>query len=233
MKKIVPVLLTVMIGMLLSSPVFAGDVLYRMMHAGEVESLKADQDAFIVGQLIEKNNDQFLVTVYKVINGKLNSDTILVNGDFQYGLWRTGLTPQVGDYCVMSLKKSGAYYKQAWGIFKADSGDYKTLKLVTEYIKYPSIKGDMAAIEWYVNSGGTDKDFSFEGNTVFVSRPNGERIQIYPKQGTRVKLSTVNITTSQIKPENNTKNSDLKTITLAVAIAIVAGLVLVALKKKR
>lgn len=178
-KLLIPVLIIATILFLLPNKIFAADVLYRMLHAGEVESFKADQDAIIIGQLTAKNDNVFTVKVLKVMSGTLKPEIIAVNSDFEYGFGITGLKPVVNDYCVMSLKKSGTNYKKAWGVFKATSGDYRTLNLLSEDIKYPYSNGDIAAIEWYINSGGTEKEFSFVGNTVFVNRPNGERLEIY------------------------------------------------------
>ena len=115
--------------LLLSSPsvTFAADALYRMLHADEVEQFKEDQDALIVGQLVDKQKSSFKVTVLKVLSGKVSSDSILVSDDFTYG-WDKE-TPSVNDFCIFSLKKSGNIYRKAWGIFEATSGDYKTLTL--------------------------------------------------------------------------------------------------------
>lgn len=150
-----------------------------MLHADEVESFKKDQDAIIVGQLVEKKDGRFKVDVLKVVSGKVRSDSILVSDDFNYG-WGEA-KPALNDYCVMSLKRVGGFYKKAWGIFQADSGDYRTLKLLAFNSKSPGLSADLACIEWYVNSGGTEKDFSFENSNAFVKRPNGEVCQIYPK----------------------------------------------------
>ena len=80
----------------------------------------------------------------------------------------------------MSLKKAGTYYKKAWGIFKATSGDYKTLRLMSEDIKYGN--STIAAIEWYVNSEGKENNFYFDGGSAFVRKQNGESVQIYPEE---------------------------------------------------
>ena len=38
------------------------------------------------------------------------------------------------------------------------------------------MNGDLAAIEWYVNSGGTENDFSFKSGSAFVRRSNGDKV---------------------------------------------------------
>ena len=190
--------------MLLGSPsgVLAADALYRMLHADEVESFREDQDAMIVGQLIEKKDEAFEVKVLKVLSGKLNSDRIIVSGDFTYG-WNKE-NPSVSDFGVFSLKKTGSSYKKAWGIFKADSGDFATLKLLPSNSPTPGLLADLASIEWYVNSGGRENDFSFVGNgyevNAYVKRPNGESLKIYPKQGEKPRFTEIgNQTTQRVK----------------------------------
>lgn len=176
MKKFIVTLCAVIILLTFPAATFAADALYRMLH-GDAESFKQDQDAFIVGQLIDKQGDKFTVKALKVLSGKLKADSILVSGDFTYG-WDKA-TPKENDFCVFSLKKTGDYYKKAWGIFKATSGDYKTLKLERLNAPSPGLLGDLACIQWYVNSGGTENDFYFNSNTAYVRRPNGP-VQLYP-----------------------------------------------------
>lgn len=158
----------------------AADALYRMLHADEIESFKKDQDAIIVGQLIEHQDTVYNVKVLEVVSGKVQGDTIRVTDDFEFSWGKAKEIPQVEDYCVMSLKKKGSVYKKAWGIFKADSGDYKTLKLTAKDSLSSGLGGDLACIEWYVNSGGMENDFYFESNKAYVRRPNGQSVLLYP-----------------------------------------------------
>ena len=167
------------------------DALYRMLHADEVESFKKDQDAIIVGRFAQKIDDKFKVEVIKVISGTIASKQILVSEDFYYG-WSEQL-PQTSDYAVMSLKRYGRYYEKAWGIFKADGGNFKTLKLSQVNAKSPGLSADLACIQWYINSGGNEKDFSFENSNAYVRRPNGQVIQIYPLSSSK----DVNITSAE------------------------------------
>lgn len=213
----------------------AADALYRMLHADDCADFRADQDALIVGRLIAQNGDIFKVAVNKVLSGSAPADIIALSSDFQYGWAGAGsisMEPKVDDYCVMSLKKHGSYYKNAWGIFKASTGDYRTLKLLSEYIKYPYCSGDIAAIEWYVNSGGTEKEFFFDQNRVYVSRPNGETRLIYTGENSA----------GADQPEIiNTKKSDIalfvdmKSVVPAIAVlcAVCAAAIIIIIKRKR
>lgn len=178
MKKIGVVICLVAALIMTSSMAFSADPLYRMLHADEVESFKADQDAAIVGQLTGKKDDTFTVKVLKVISGKVKSDTISVKDNFAYqGFSEENSKPQVNDFCFLSLKNKGSYYEKVWYTVKADSGDYRTLKLLFEDIHFGG--GDIPAIQWYVNSEGKDKDFFFSGNRIFLRKPDGENVKIY------------------------------------------------------
>ena len=202
MKKFI-VILCAVATILLTVPAaaFAADALYRMLH-GDVESFKQDQDAFIVGQLIDKQGGKFTVKGLKVLSGKVNADSILVSDDFTYG-WDIA-TPKLNDFCVLSLKKTGDYYKKAWGIFKATSGDYNTLTLEPLNAPTPGLLGDLACIQWYVNSGGTENDFYFNSSTAYVRRPNGP-VQLYPLPATEVQ--TVEYKDAINQMQNNQRNN--------------------------
>lgn len=240
MKKTIFVLSIIITLLTLTVTTYAADILYMMLHADDGESYKDSQDTIIVGRLIDKKNNKFSVKVMKVISGKIDSDLILVDSNLKYG-WtmEVELIPNINDYCVMSLKKYGSVYRQAFGTFKADSGDYKTLKLLTKNIKYLNGNADVACIEWYVNSGGTEKEFSFIEGKAFVNRPNGESIQIYPKleskETTTVsqKLSKQTINLQVSENENNLFNSN-KTILFFVfaTISVVLAIIIVSSRKR-
>lgn len=156
---------------------FTADPLHRMLHADEYEEFAKDQDAVIVGQIIEKTENYFNVKVLKCISGKIDSENILIEKDFGYAGFSEGKShPAVDDFCVLSVKMTGDAYKIAWTAAKADSGDYKTLKLIYEAKEFGG--GDIPAIQWYVNSGGTEKDFFFKSDKAFVKRPDGEVVDI-------------------------------------------------------
>ncbi len=181
MKKIGAVICLAAALLMTSSMALCADQLYRMLNADEVESFKADQDAAIVGQLTDKKGDTFTVKVLKVISGKVKSDTISVKDNFAYqGFSKENSKPQVNDFCFLSLKNKGSYYEKVWYTVKADSGDYRTLKLLFEDERIGG--GDIPAIQWYVNSEGKDKDFFFSGNQIFLRKPNGENVKIYEQE---------------------------------------------------
>lgn len=182
MKRLIIALCIIASLLTFPQPAYAADALYRMLHADQVEQFKEDQDALLVGQIIVSEGDKFKVKVLKLLSGKASSDIILVSSDFTYGWEKT--PPKVNDYAVFSLKKTGNYYRKAWGIYKATSGDFNTLKLEVLNAPTPGLLGDLACIQWYVNSGGKESDFHGHNEFRYVRNPNGQEVQIYPVQST-------------------------------------------------
>lgn len=240
-KKVVVGLWIIVLLLLVPGVAYAADTLYRMLHADEVESFKQDQDAMIVGQLIEKQGDKFKVKVLKLLSGKVNSDIILVSADFTYG-WEKE-TPNINDFGVFSLKKTGDYYKKAWGIFKANSGDYQTLKLESLNAPIPWLLGDLACIQWYVNSGGKENDFHGHNTTMFVRRPNGQDVQIYPdptteEEATREAAAAYKNSLTQIQnaPTRNMKTGvySFNFVRLIMAVSILGvGVTIFVIRQRR
>ncbi len=235
MIKIISFILISSLLLFLPQRALAADALYRMLHADEVADFQADQDAVIVGQLIAQSGDSFTVEVNKVLSGSVASDKIALISDFQYGWGDSSeitMKPKVNDYCVMSLKKYGSYYKNAWGIFKATTSDYMTLKLISEDIKYPYYSGDIAAIQWYVNSGGTEKEFFFDQNRVYISRPNGETRLIYTGENS---AGTDKPKFINSKKSDTTLFVDMKSVVLVIAVlcAVCAAAITIIIKRKR
>lgn len=231
MKRFLIVLCVVLSLLTLPQAAYAADALYRMLHADEVEQFKQDQDAMLVGQIIDKQRDKFKVKVLKLLSGKVSSDTIYVSADFTYGWDKTD--PQVNDYGVFSLKKTGSYYKRAWGIFKATTGDYTTLQL--EQLNAPSsapgLLGDLAAIQWYVNTSGKETDFFFENSTTYVRRPNGQEVQLHPilTPGGEViadKEAFKQTTNPPDKTASESNSTPISPIVTMVVLGIGAGLIL-------
>ena len=135
------------------------------------------QDAFIVGKIISLDNEVFTVNVLKSISGSTDSENILVDMNFHYlGFSEETSSPVVGDFCILSIKKYDDIYKAKDRAVKADSGDYQTLKCLYESIHFAG--GDVPAIQWYVNSGGTENGFGFGSGKAYVTRPNGEIVEI-------------------------------------------------------
>lgn len=221
MKKI-GLIFFVVILLIAPSAVKGADALTRMLHADEVKEFRQDQDALIIGQLMSKKDGIFTVKVHKVISGKVKEEVISLR-DFQYG-WGTGIEPlpKVSDFAVMSIKKEGSIYRKAWGMFKATSGDFKTLKLITKEMRYPYGESEVAAVEWYINSRGKEHDFFFISDDAYVRRPNGQEIKIYPKS-----LEALNniVTPEEQQLNENNKIKDSSFIKTGIALLLTVPII--------
>ena len=151
---------------------YAADQLYRLMHN--------DHDALVIGEVTESSENEITVDVEKqIVSSKDISlvspnkqitikGTITVGRVTEYALFyedkSTESRPQKGDYVLVSINKTGNNFINAWGIYKLDSKDYKTLNIIYPKDASIYIKMDAAAIKYFVNSNGTKNEFSFDGN---------------------------------------------------------------------
>lgn len=148
-------------------PALAADILWRLTHG--------DQYSLAIGE-VEKSGDNFLdVKVAHIISGSIINQQINVELK-EVDLQMLGQSINQGDKVIMSLEKEGANYSIKWGIYKVSSLDWKTLKIIAP----TKPAGDMAAFQWYINSGGKDNDFYFKEGTAFVRDKMGGSKQIYP-----------------------------------------------------
>lgn len=176
MKKIL--IMTLTFALLFGNVVLAGDMLYRFMHN--------DHDVLIVGtitQIVENKikadvNNTIVSTEYmnqidkkiQLNPAKVTIDITDYNLDFE-------LTE--GDFILASLNKSLLDYKIANGIYKVDSTDIKTLKIICDD---KESKTDIAAIEYFINSNGVVNTFIFENDSVQMIDATGKRVVIYEKE---------------------------------------------------
>lgn len=173
-KRVLVITLSLFLGF--ASIAFAADPLYRMTNP---EYFPGDQDAMLLGQITGIEDEFSTISVLKVLNGSLESDNIQVEGSFTYlGFSPEHFDAEVGDFCIIAIKKYNDIYRVLYPdrAVRADSGDYKTLKCLYESVHYQG--GDVPAIQWYVNSGGTENGFAFGSGRAYVDRPNGERVDI-------------------------------------------------------
>lgn len=243
MRKFISLLFIITTLIIPAQITHGADALHRMLHADEVESFRQDQDAFIVGELTGRQEGSFSVKVLKVVSGKVTSDTIQVDDDFTYG-WNKEI-PNVGEFAVFSIKKkSGNQYRKAWGIFKANSGDYSSLKLDQMNASLPGLMADLACIQWYVNSGGKENDFSFISGSAFVKHSDGQVEQIYPvstekslatSAGTNQAASTGNnlVIPPKVKTAQSVDKSKMNRIILMIVPVMLMLILSAATKKKK
>lgn len=158
-------------------PAFAADMLWRITHG--------DQDSLVFGKVEKTGKNTLEVSVAKVISGKPTKPLIEVEVKESDLAW-LGQEINQGDKLVLSLVQNGERYAIKWGIYKVSSLDYKTLKIVAPD-KWP---GDMAALQWYINSNGKENEFYFKEVAVFVKDRSGASKQIYPLSETDSQCST-------------------------------------------
>ena len=173
-KKVMILVVAFIIGF--SSMAVAADPLYRMTNP---EYFPGDQDAMIVGHIVSIEQNNFRISVLKILNGSMSENSILVEKNFTYLSFSEGhAVSKVGDFCIMAIKKYDDIYKARFPdrVVKANSGDYATLKCLYEDGYYGAT--DVPPIQWYTNSGGTENGFGFSSGRAYVTRPNGEMVDI-------------------------------------------------------
>jgi hypothetical protein len=76
----------------------------------------------------------------------------------------------VGDRAIVSLRAEDDHYRLAWGAFHVSSLDLATLR-VSKLEK----SSDLIMLQWYLNSCAREKEFAFDGGTVFVQSGGQKR----------------------------------------------------------
>ncbi len=213
-----------------SSSALAADGDYRLMHN--------DHDALIIGEITKITEDEMLVQVEKqIINltGWMKkqatiSDTIVIDRINYYRFYDGSEEgrPNKGDYILASLDKTPGGFKDAWGIYKVDSKDYKILSVIipketaSSYLNLTS-----TAINRFINSDGKDSEFSYDGNKLYL----GEEL-IYEYKGEIVdkkvtstgdkELNTINTYTGMnLNDKENLSNKNTLAYIFAGALIII------------
>jgi hypothetical protein len=152
---------------IVASSVLAGDPLASIT--------QGDQYSLAVGTVvsIEGNTIEFEPGAIILGDSLPSRISVLVREEFGH---REVPGLAANDYVVLSLNKQTDLYYVAWGLFKATSLDAASLK-ITDGTLLPS---DHAALQWFVNSGGTEDYFVFHGRMVFVKHADETWTKIYP-----------------------------------------------------
>jgi hypothetical protein len=158
--KILLIILLVLIGLTMTTPIIAADMLHRLTHN--------DQYALVLGRVTTVAHSSFKLSVAKLISGHRVPSRIEIE--------LTG-TDRIrpGEKLLISLQRSGRRYKVHWGLFRVSSLDPKQLKI----IKSPWPKGDLAALEHYIHTNGTEHDFFYVFSWAFVRYQDGSFTPIY------------------------------------------------------
>lgn len=138
-QSILKKIITLTILLLISLPfiVLAGDTDYDIAIRG--------QDAFVIGKIIGVKGNLNSVHIEKVLMGDVEGEDIQVEKPKYPSSFEN---PKIGHYYVLSLDKKDAVYEIKYGGYKADSADYRTLKL--EYATPGSVN---ERIQQFINSG--------------------------------------------------------------------------------
>lgn len=147
--------------------VYAMDTLYALTHGA--------QYALALGEVTEIDAGLAKINIKEIISGRALPDLISVKipGDF---LPESEPKIKPNDYVVLSINKEENEYVIAMGYYKVTGLDIKTL----EILEGPLPQGDLAALQWYVNSGGVENDFYFIGTNAYVRYSDGSTTMIYP-----------------------------------------------------
>ncbi len=219
---------------MLTLPAYAADAEYRFTHN--------DHDALIIGEITEFSNDTMVIKAVDYIVStkdlnvnakkkqlrpnviKLTSDSVKRLKENAGSGW--GPKFEVGDSVVASLDKKGSKFDIAWGFFKADSTDYKTLS-VEAYSPMTA-----AMIKDFINSGGKYTEFSFDGDTNTVTRVETDGTKTIIYQDTNDNLNAVS-TNATKEPTTNTKTNYTQYIVYYIAGLIIIVLLIIYNIRKR
>lgn len=164
-RKPATILCLIVMALYSTYAVSAADVLSRLTHG--------DQYSLALGTVVSTSETALTFQVETVISGESLPAMISVKVP---GASMETVKSGPGEYAVISLNQEARMYTVAWGIFEVSSLDIATLKIM----EGPLPAGDLAAFQWYINSGGVENDFYFIGTTAYVRNPDGTSTQIYP-----------------------------------------------------
>lgn len=135
------------------------------------------QDALIIGEVIKSNEDSIEIKAYHIVSGALKDKKIVLESKFKYAY--INKEPKIGDYCIISIDKVEKGYKLAWGAYKTNSWDYKSLEIEKEGL-YEGQRAELTVLQWFVNTNGRESNFFFNGDKAYVRRNLNDSLQIYP-----------------------------------------------------
>lgn len=229
MKK--PIIILVVLLVLCGETVFAGDPECLMMYG--------NQELLVVAEIIEIEQEFFTLEVNHILQGECN-EIIKIKAFEKYTI--TSEEPNLGDYCLISLNSWESVNVVIHGAYKTDTGDYKTLKTIKR--EDGTLEGVLTTIDWFVNSNGEYKDFSFTSSRVYLKNENGEEIQVYPKIEEEKEVEDFNSKDNSnlenskgCSDDIDTKSNDEgnkkkeKNFILSLVIIVIGGGIIIILKK--
>ena len=142
------------------------------------------QDTLILGEVISGAEDSwdikiiFIFPQNKISSLKKEDDITIRNFANSVNLTNEEAKMiSVGKKYLLSLNKNDNFYVPAWGVYEVIGTTYSDAQLVENKT------GDEAALQIFINSGGTERDFYFIGDKSYLKGDDEQKdIQIYPKE---------------------------------------------------
>ncbi len=168
-----------MLAVCVVTPLYAGDVIFQLT--------QGYQDTLALGKVTTVTNTTITFENTTVISGEPLPQVIAVEIPEQFmGLATPRFNP--GNYAILSLDKEALSYTIAWGVFKVSTQDMATLKIKSGTLN----SGDLAAFQWYINTGETE--FTSEGEITYVRHADGTKTQLYPPVAEQLKTQLKRLT---------------------------------------
>lgn len=198
-------------------PAYAGDVLFYLT--------SGYQYSLALGTVVSVSDTAIRFEVETIISGETLPSFIDVEiPDTFMEVESPSLRP--GDYAVLSLDEGAALYTVAWGFFKVSSLNMPMLEIIDGTLG----PAESAAFQWYLNSGGTEKDFYFVEENGYVKHSDGTSTQLYPPldKPARVELSSASVGRTNLEAQAPSGTSERPIGNKGATIAPEWGYVLIA-----
>ncbi|KIL35941.1 hypothetical protein SD71_11275 [Cohnella kolymensis] len=116
-------------------------------YAGDTDQwiARGDQDALVIGKVTSYKDGMYTVDVQNTLMGTMEEKKIKIA--FPHN--PNSVEPAAGDYGLFSLDEDDDHYKSAYGVYKVDSPDYRTLK-IARAVEHDGIR---ERLQQFINSG--------------------------------------------------------------------------------
>lgn len=213
MKKVKIILITILIIILISPSIYAGDLMYHFM--------QAHQDYVIIGKVTDKkSNNTYEIKVSELIKeASIRTD---MPKKIEVEIPRDDI--EEGDCLALSLSLRGGGYRIENGYYKVTTDNTDILEV--EKLNDTDLEDELTAVELFLKSRGKIKDFYFTEGKTYVHTNSGvvsnEDICIYtPEDG---KMLPTNYEKND-KYEISKANFNIKTILLIILIFIIVQII--------
>lgn len=199
----------------LSALLVAFMMLAPAAYAGDTDQwiVQGHQDALVIGKVTAYKDGVYTVLVENTLMGKTESTEIRI----AFPEYPNSVEPAAGDYGLFSLDEDGGLYKSAYGVYKVDSPDYRTLKISRG--EHDHIR---ERLQDFVNSGA------------FIEKEPGiaERKKAPQKTAELVSVSTKHVAAEPIEASTGMTYGPLMII-VGIAVAALAAIAAVSILNGR